>query len=210
VSLYTAADRYRRVLRPELLVGNDAAAPRRRHFAGENWSLVNDQSPRVYQSQFLVGLWLLARLVGGWPAASRLIVPYPQSPKRTCLASMFAVSENSERADVRNAMSRNHWRCLNGWSELLNELMDRWTWPAVVLCPPVERPNEEDLWDGYECISTCASSPVGFWSWSGPRRDQTHTHELFRLRKPDATGEINHQRRSHARDYSVRVQRATS
>jgi hypothetical protein len=27
-------------------------------------------------------------------------------------------------------------------------------------CPPVERPNEEDLWDGCECISTCASSPV--------------------------------------------------
>jgi hypothetical protein len=44
----------------------------------------------------------------------------------------------------------------------------------------------------------------------GPRRDQTHTHELFRLRKPDATGEINRQRRSHARDYSVRVPRATS
>jgi hypothetical protein len=57
----------------------------------------------------------------------RLIVPFPQSPKRTCLASMFAVSENSERADVRNATSRNDWRCLNGWSELLNELMDSWT-----------------------------------------------------------------------------------
>ena len=41
----------------------------------------------------------------------------------------------------------------------------------------------------------------------GIRRTPT---ELFRLRKPDATGEINHQRRSHARDYSVRVQRATS
>jgi len=48
---------------------------------------------------------------------SGLIVPYPQSPKRTCLASMFAVSENSERADVRNATSRNDWRCLNGWSD---------------------------------------------------------------------------------------------
>ena len=32
-------------------------------------------------------------------------------------ASMFVVSENSERADVRNATNRNDWGCLNGWSD---------------------------------------------------------------------------------------------
>jgi hypothetical protein len=44
----------------------------------------------------------------------RLFVPYSQSPKRTFLASIFAVSENSERTDVRNATNRNDWRCLKG------------------------------------------------------------------------------------------------
>jgi len=32
-------------------------------------------------------------------------------------ASMFVDSENSERADVRNATKRNDWGCLNGWSD---------------------------------------------------------------------------------------------
>src|ERR1700756_3043646 len=36
-----------------------------------------------------------------------LVVPYSQKPKRICLASMSCGSENSERADVRNATNRN-------------------------------------------------------------------------------------------------------
>ena len=42
---------------------------------------------------------------------------------------------------------------------------------------------------------------------SGSEVDPVHDG-IRRTHKPDATGEINRQRRSHARDYSVRVPRA--
>src|SRR5690349_9029319 len=48
---------------------------------------------------------------------SRLVVPYPQKAETLLPASMFVVSENYERADVRNATNRNDWGCLNGWSD---------------------------------------------------------------------------------------------